>query len=162
MYFLCKAHYSLLVLRDTREHLGTIMEGRRKQWDHWQKEQGMKNTALNQKAKRTCLWYECWNKKTYHLFNLSCENVHWATQIFSHFAQNQEWLQFVVVQSLSQLPAPCNPLDCSTPGFPILHYLLRFAQNYVHWVSDAIQQFYHLSPPLPPAHNLSLWCKNCG
>ena len=52
-------------------------------------------------------------------------------------------------------PVPCNPMDCSTPGFPILHYLLGFAQNYVHWVSDAIQQFYHLSPPFPPAHNLS-------
>ena len=51
--------------------------------------------------------------------------------------------------------APCDPMDCSTPGFPILHYLLGFAQNYVHWISDAIQQFYHLSPPSPPAHNLS-------
>ena len=25
-------------------------------------------------------------------------------------------------------------MDCSTPGFPILHYLPEFAQIYVHWV----------------------------
>ena len=27
----------------------------------------------------------------------------------------------------------CNPTDCSTPGFPALHYLLEFAQIHVHW-----------------------------
>ena len=25
-------------------------------------------------------------------------------------------------------------MDCSTPGFPVLHYLLGFAQTHVHWV----------------------------
>ena len=33
----------------------------------------------------------------------------------------------------------CNPMNCSTPGFPVLHYLPEFAQTHVHWVSDAIQ-----------------------
>ena len=33
----------------------------------------------------------------------------------------------------------CDPMDCSMPGFPVLHYLLDFAQTHVHWVSDAIQ-----------------------
>ena len=28
-------------------------------------------------------------------------------------------------------------MDCSTPGFPVLHYLLEFAQTHVHWISDA-------------------------
>ena len=37
-------------------------------------------------------------------------------------------------------------MDCSTPGFPVLHYLLEFAQTHVHLVSDAIQP----SHPLPP------------
>ena len=32
----------------------------------------------------------------------------------------------------------CDPVDYSTPGFPVLQYLLQFAQNNVHWVSDAI------------------------
>ena len=30
----------------------------------------------------------------------------------------------------------CNPMDCNTPGFPVLHYLPEFAQTHVHWVSD--------------------------
>ena len=46
-------------------------------------------------------------------------------------------------------------MDCSTPGFPVLHYLLEFAQIYVHWVSGAIQPYHPLSPPSPSALNLS-------
>ena len=30
-------------------------------------------------------------------------------------------------------------MDCSAPGFPILHRLPEFAQTRVHWVSDTIQ-----------------------
>ena len=43
----------------------------------------------------------------------------------------------------------CNPMDCSTRGFPVLHYLLEFAQTYIHWVDDAIQPFHSLLPPSP-------------
>ena len=32
----------------------------------------------------------------------------------------------------------CNPVDCSAPGFPVLHCLPEFAQIHVHWISDAI------------------------
>ena len=32
-----------------------------------------------------------------------------------------------------------NPMDCSTPGFSVLHHLLEFAQVHVHWIGDAIQ-----------------------
>ena len=30
-------------------------------------------------------------------------------------------------------------MDCSMPGFPVLHYLLEFAQIHVHCIGDAIQ-----------------------
>ena len=49
----------------------------------------------------------------------------------------------------------CDPVDCRTPGFPVHHYLLEFAQTHVHWVSEAIQRFHPLSLPSPPALNLS-------
>ena len=49
---------------------------------------------------------------------------------------------------------PCNPMDCSTPGFPVLHQLLELAQTHVHRVSDASQPSRLLSPS-PPAFNLS-------
>ena len=46
-------------------------------------------------------------------------------------------------------------MDCSTPGFPILHNLLGLAQTHVHWVSDTIQPSHPLLSPSPPALNLS-------
>ena len=45
-------------------------------------------------------------------------------------------------------------MDCSMPGFPVLHYLLKFAHTHVHWVGDAIQQSHPLLPS-SPALNLS-------
>ena len=44
-------------------------------------------------------------------------------------------------------PTLCNPMDWSTPGFPILHYLPKFAHTHVRWVKDAIQQSHPLLPP---------------
>ena len=35
-------------------------------------------------------------------------------------------------------PTLCDFMDCSTPGFPVLHCLPEFAQIHVHSVSDAI------------------------
>ena len=29
-------------------------------------------------------------------------------------------------------PTLCNPTDCSTPGFPVMRYVLEFAQTQVH------------------------------
>ena len=29
-------------------------------------------------------------------------------------------------------PTVCEPMDCSTPGLPVPHYLLEFAQVHVH------------------------------
>ena len=51
-------------------------------------------------------------------------------------------------------PALCEPLDCNIPGFPVLHYLLEFAQTHIHWVSDAIQLSHLPLPPSPPSLNL--------
>ena len=33
----------------------------------------------------------------------------------------------------------CDPMDCSTPGLPVPHHLLKFAQVHVHCITDAIQ-----------------------
>ena len=52
-------------------------------------------------------------------------------------------------------PTVCDPMDCSTPGFPAHHQLPELAQTHVHCVSDAIQPSYPLSSPFPPALSLS-------
>ena len=59
------------------------------------------------------------------------------------------------VQSLSHVRL-CDPMDCSTPGFPVHHQLPELAETHVHQVSDAIQPCHPLLSPLPPAFNLSI------
>ena len=46
-------------------------------------------------------------------------------------------------------------MDCSTSGFPVLHYLQEFAQTHVHWVNDAIKPSHPLPSPSPTALSLS-------
>ena len=48
----------------------------------------------------------------------------------------------------------CNPMDCSMPGFPVLHQLPEFPQIHVHRVGDAIQPAHTLLSPSPPAFSL--------
>ena len=43
--------------------------------------------------------------------------------------------------------ALCDPMDCSMPGFPVLHHLPKLAQTHVHWVDDVIPPSHPLSPP---------------
>ena len=49
----------------------------------------------------------------------------------------------------------CDPMDCSMPGFPVLHHLSELAQIHVHGVGDAIKPSYPLSFPSPLALKLS-------
>ena len=49
----------------------------------------------------------------------------------------------------------CDPMDSSMPGSPVLHHLPKCAQVHVYWIGDAIQTSHSLSPPSPPAFNLS-------
>ena len=43
-------------------------------------------------------------------------------------------------------PTLCNPKDCNTPGFPVLHQLPDLAQTHVHRVSDIIQRSHPVLP----------------
>ena len=59
-----------------------------------------------------------------------------------------QWVH--VFSSVTQLcPTLCDPMDYSTPGFPVHHQLLALAQPHVHWVGDAIQPSHPLSSPSP-------------
>ena len=79
----------------------------------------------------------------------------------SSFIHNFLNLEAVVVAFTDCCSVPkscldlCDPMDCSPPGFPVLCCLLELAQTPVHWVGDAIQPSYPLSPPSPLAFNLS-------
>ena len=66
--------------------------------------------------------------------------------------QRRDWFSCCLVAKLC--PVVCIPMDCSMPGFPVLHLLDR-AQTHVHWVGDAIQWSHPLFPPSPFVFNLS-------
>ena len=83
---------------------------------------------------------------TSHPTYLSCHRVPvWA---WSNIANSHS------VQLLSCVWL-CNPMDCSTPGFPAHHQLQEPTQTHVHWVGDAIQPFHPLSSPSLPTVSLS-------
>ena len=56
-------------------------------------------------------------------------------------------------------PTLCDPIDCSTIGFPVHHQLLELTKTHIHQVGDAIQPSYPLSSPSPPAFSL---CQHQG
>ena len=61
-----------------------------------------------------------------------------------------------MISQLVQLLSPvqlCDPMDCSTPGFPVHHQHLELAQTHVHRDSDAIQLSHPLLSPSSPAFN---------
>ena len=42
--------------------------------------------------------------------------------------QKHQWMLLFSCSVLSI----CDPMDCNTPGFPVLHHLLEFAQIHIH------------------------------
>ena len=62
-------------------------------------------------------------------------------------------LIFVVVTPLCL--TLCDPMDCSTPCFAVLHHLPELTQTHVQWLGDAIQPSHPLLSPSPPALSLS-------
>ena len=73
---------------------------------------------------------------------LPCASIGWVKMFAGFFCKmlQKTWLTFVaklsiVVQLLSHIHL-WDPMDRSTPSFPVLRYLPEFASTQVHWVSD--------------------------
>ena len=71
-------------------------------------------------------------------------------------------IYFLIILIYSWLLFSCSlrsnslwPHGLQHARLPVLHHLLEFAQTHVHWVDDTIQPSHSLSPPSPPALNLS-------
>ena len=91
----------------------------------------------------------------HYLLEFAQVHVHWISDTIqpSHSLLPSSPVQFSSVTQLCLIL--CNPMDCSTPGLPVHHYLLELAQTHVHWLSDAIWPSHSLLPPSPPVLNLS-------
>ena len=88
------------------------------------------------------------------------EALHWNTGVY-RFQYHSRHLSAEMLSStlFSSVPQSCltlcDPMECSTPGFPVHHQLLELAQTHVHWVGDAIQPSHPLSSPSPHTFSLS-------
>ena len=110
-------------------HWGNRLGQRRNIWGWWDSE-------------ATDLWLSEWNAN--HTDNPCC----------SHMYPEQGCC--VTSFSGSVNPNFCDPMDCSTPCFPIHHQLPELAQTHqVHQVRDVIQPSHPLLSPSTPAFNLS-------
>ena len=77
-------------------------------------------------------WYFLANPSLYHV------HIFWVEPAFVKRI-NEIQLCTVCCCSVAKLCLTlCDAVDCSTPGFPVLHSLLEFDQTHVYWVSDAI------------------------
>ena len=47
------------------------------------------------------------------------------------------FLSWYLLLLLSCVQLFADPMDCSTPGFPVLHHLPELTQTHVHWVGDS-------------------------
>ena len=92
----------------------------------------------------------CWFKIYFSIFKglYLCLGSYHCNAFYNDISS----IQFSSVQSLS--PTLCDPMDCSTPSFPVYHQLPELAQIHVHRVSGAIQSSHPLSSP-SSAFNLS-------
>ena len=111
-------------------------------------------TELDQsKVKITCKVIICCGKVTDGL-RRDCfepgtvEDV--CSQGYSRRSQGLKRILTLSVQSSSVTQLClifCDPMDCNTPGLPVLHHLPELAQTPVHRVGVAIQPSHPLSSP---------------
>ena len=86
---------------------------------------------------------------SHNIIKAASQTKSFLTQIVGNF---KILFQATLFHSVTQLfPTLCDPVDCSMPGFPVHHQLPELTQTHIHWVSDAIQPSYPLSPLSFPA-----------
>ena len=99
-----------------------------------------------------------------HILEDSTVSIHWFSNgllVLLLKSKNHRPRDFLLMKayqfsSITQLyPTLCDPVDCSTPGFPVFYYLPEFAQTHVHWVGYAIQPSHPLPLHSPAVLNLS-------
>ena len=126
----------------------------------------LKYMALN----HICL-HLCEEMDVEHTFLLLNTEVRWISKgvslpsVFELWDLLQEFLleinhwQYTAVTQFSSVaqscPTLCDPMDCSMPGFLVLHQLPELDQTNVHRFGDAIKPSHPLSSPSPPTFNLS-------
>ena len=80
--------------------------------------------------------------------------IKWVTLFWCPSAY-KSYVYTICCSVAQSCPTFCDPMDCSTLGFPVLHHLPEPAQTHVHWFGDTIQTSCPLLSPSPPAFYIS-------
>ena len=86
---------------------------------------------------------------------LNLHLLHWQAGSLPLVQPEKSKTGFQFSSVAQSCPTLCDPMNCSTLGFPVHHQLPEFTQTNVYRVSDAIQPSHPLSSPSPPAPNPS-------
>ena len=103
-------------------------EGDDRGWDSW----------MASLTRRTWVWKRLWelvmNRKSW------CAAFHGVAKSWTWLSNWTELTSFWLRELLLLFTGPtlCDPTGCILLGFPVLGYLLEFAQIHGHWVGDAI------------------------
>ena len=90
-------------------------------------------------------------------FTMSLQRYFWDTWIIKNTINVLVYYRFQKEKSLTifqfssvpqSCPTLCDPMDCSTPGFPVHHQLPELTQNHLRQVGDAIQPSHPFHPLL--------------
>ena len=106
-------------------------------------------------------WKIWWTEESGRLQSMGSQELDMTEQLNHHYHLNKTNASLVIYyiccccSIFQSCLTPCDPMDCSTPGFPVLHHLPEFTQTHVHWVSDAIQPSLPLSSPSSHLSRLS-------
>ena len=73
---------------------------------------------------------------------MQVQSQKWQNDLWSNCAL---WIYCFCCSVAKLCPTLCNPVDCSSPGLPVPHYLPEISQVHIHWISDAIQPSQPLS-----------------
>ena len=63
----------------------------------------------------------------------------YQSYLFTSHIEQSMFLYFACCSITKLYPTLGDPMDCSTPSFPVHHQFPELAQTHVHWDSDAVQ-----------------------
>ena len=70
----------------------------------------------------------------------------WKIELKTYNINYKPYWERLLLFSHSVMSDSLYSMDRSTPGLPVLHYLLEYAQTHVHWISYVIQPSYSVVP----------------
>ena len=89
------------------------------------------------------------------IFDKRGKNMQWRKDNLFNNGAGKLYSSFQLGSVVQLCPTLCDPMDCSTPGLPVLHHFQEFTQTHVPWVGDAIKPSHPLLSLSPPAFNLA-------